>query len=94
MTTDTCFASVPITDFSLQKNIRITGALKTKKPGIPAMMKTAEGKEIHSSKFIFSVSIHVVSYASKKNKTFRVPLTQFVDDSVSSESHKNTQRDT
>jgi hypothetical protein len=67
----------------------MTGTLRAKKPDIPAMIKAAKGRDLPSSKFIFSDGLAVVSYIPKKNKRVRVLSTQFLDDSVSDESHKN-----
>jgi hypothetical protein len=77
VTTDNFFKSVPTAEFLLQKNITMAGTLRAKKPDIPAMMEAAKGGDILSSKFFF------VSYIPKKNKTFLVVSTQFLDDSVS-----------
>ena len=51
-------------------------------------MEAAKGRDLLSSKFVFSDGLAVVSYVPKKNKTVRVLSTQFLDDSVSDESHK------
>ena len=88
MTTDNFFTSVPTAEFLLRKNITMTGTLRTKKPDIPAMMEAAKGRDLLSSRFIFSDGLAVVSYVPKKNKTVRVLSTQFLDDSVFNESHK------
>jgi hypothetical protein len=53
------------------------------------MFEAAKGRDLLSSKFIFSDGLAVVSYVPKKNKTVRILTTQFLDDSVSDESHKN-----
>jgi hypothetical protein len=66
----------------------MTGTLKAKKPDIPAMMKAAKCRHFLLSKFIFSDGLTVVSYVPKKNKTVRVISTQFLDVSISDESHK------
>jgi hypothetical protein len=89
VTTDNFFTYVPTAEFLLQKNITMTGPLRAKKPDIPAMMEAAKCRDLLSSKFIFSDGLAVVSYISKKNKSFRVLSTQFLDDSVADESHKS-----
>jgi hypothetical protein len=88
VTTDNLLTSVSTAEILLQKNITMTGTLRAKKPDIPAMMEAAKGRDLLSSKFIFSDGLAVVSYIPKKNKTVRVLSTQFLDDSVSNESHK------
>jgi hypothetical protein len=87
LTTDNFFMSVPTAEFLLQKNITMTGTLRAKKSDIPAMMEAAKGRDLLSPKFIFSDGLAVVSYVPKKNKTVCVLSTQFLDDSVSDESH-------
>ena len=66
----------------------MTGTLRKKKPDIPAVMEVAKGRDILSSKFIFSDGLAVVSYVPKKNKTVRVLSSQYLDVSVSTEDHK------
>lgn len=88
VTTDNFFTSVQTAEFLLQKNVTMTGTLRVKKPDIPVMMETAKYRDLLSSIFIFSEGVAVVSYVPKKNKTVRVLSTQFIDDSVSNESHK------
>ena len=45
VTTDNVFTSVPTAEFLLQKNITMTGALRKKKPDIPALMEDAKERE-------------------------------------------------
>ena len=90
VTTDNFFTSVPTAEFLLQKNITMTGTLRKKKPDIPAVMEVAKGRDILSSKFIFSDGLAVVSYVPKKNKTVRVLSSQYLDVSVSTEDHKKS----
>jgi hypothetical protein len=52
---------VPTAEFFLQKNITMTGTLRAKKPDIPATMEAAKGRDLLSSKFIFSDGLAVVS---------------------------------
>jgi hypothetical protein len=66
----------------------MTGTLRAKKPDIPAMKEAAKGTDLLSLKFNFSDVLAVVSYVPKKNKTVCVLSTQFLDDSLSDESHK------
>jgi hypothetical protein len=79
---------VPTAEFLLQKNITMTGTFRAKKLDIPAMMEAAKSRDLLSSKLIFSDGLAVVSYIPKKNKTVHILSTQFLDDSVSDESHK------
>jgi hypothetical protein len=65
----------------------MTGTLRAKKTDIPAMMEAAKCRDLLSSKLTFSGGLAVVSYVPKK-KTVRILSTQFLDDSVSDESHK------
>jgi len=51
-------------------------------------MEAAKGRDLLSSKFIFSDGLAVVSYVPKKNKTVCLLSAQFLDDSVSDQSHK------
>ena len=82
VTTDNFFTSVQTADFLLQKNITMTGTLGAKKPDIPAMMEAAKGRDLLSSKFIFSDGLAVVSYVPKKNKRVRVLSTQLLEDFI------------
>jgi hypothetical protein len=66
----------------------MTGTLRAKKPDIRAVMEAAKGRDLLSSKFIFSDGLAVVSYVPKKNKTVCLLSAQFLDDSVSDQSHK------
>ncbi|KAG8233499.1 hypothetical protein J437_LFUL011660 [Ladona fulva] len=91
VTMDNYFTSVPTAEFLIKKKITMTGTMIIRKPDIPSMMETAKGRELLSSKFIFTDNIAVISYVPKKNKTVRVLSTQFIDDSVSNESHKKPQ---
>ena len=61
VTTDNFFTSVPTTEFLLQKNITITGTLRAKNPDILAKMEAAKGRDLLSSKFVFSDGLAVVS---------------------------------
>jgi hypothetical protein len=88
VTSDNFFTSVPTAVFLLQKNVTMTGTMRAKKSDISTMMKAAKGRDLLSTKFIFSDGLAVVSYIPKKNKTVWVLYTQFLDDSVSDESHK------
>jgi hypothetical protein len=60
----------------------MTGTLRAKKPDIPAMMEAAKGRDLLSSKFIFSDGLAVVSCVQKKKKTVTVLSTQFLDDFI------------
>ena len=88
VTTDNFFTSVPTAELLLKKKITMTGTLRAKKPDIPAVMEIAKGRDILSSKFIFSDGLAVVSYVPKKKKTVRVLSSQYLDNSVSNEDHK------
>ena len=88
VTTDNFFTSVLTAEFLLQKNITMTGTLRIKKPDIPAVMEAAKGRDVLSSKFIFSDKLAVISYVPKKNKAVRVLSSQYLDDSLSNEDHK------
>jgi hypothetical protein len=66
LTTDNFFTSVPTEELLLQKNITMTGTLRAKKPNIPAIMEAAKGRDLPSSKLIFSGGLAVVSYVPKK----------------------------
>jgi hypothetical protein len=77
---------VPTAELLLQNNITMTGILRAKKPDIPEIMEATKGRDLLSSKFIFSGGLAVVNYVSQK--TVRVLSTQFLDESLSDESHK------
>jgi hypothetical protein len=67
----------------------MTGTFRAKQTDIPATMEAAKCRDLLSSKFIFLDGLAEFSYILKKNKRVRVLSTQFLDDSVSDESHKN-----
>jgi hypothetical protein len=46
----------------------MTGTLRAKKPDIPEIMEAAKGRDLLSSKFIFSGGLAWVNYVSKKKK--------------------------
>jgi hypothetical protein len=60
---------VPTAELLLQKNITMTGTLKAKKPDIPEIMGAAKGKDLLSSKLIFSGGLAVVNYFPKKKNS-------------------------
>lgn len=62
--------------------------MKAKMTDIPLMMETVKGRDLQSSKFIFSEEVTAVCYISEKDKTVQVFSTRFLDDSVSNKSHK------
>ncbi|KAG8238843.1 hypothetical protein J437_LFUL018606 [Ladona fulva] len=74
VTTDNYFTSVSTAESLLKKKITMKGTLRVKNLDVPAMMETAEGRELLSSKFIFSDNIAVVSYVPKKNETVRISI--------------------
>lgn len=66
----------------------MTGTKRARRPDIPTIMDTASGREIFSSKFLFSQQLAMVSYVLKKNKVVRVLSTYILDNSLSDKHHR------
>jgi hypothetical protein len=62
---------VPTAELLLQKNITMTGRLRAKHPDIPEIMEPTKGRDLLSSKLIFSGGLAVVNYVQKNSpRTF------------------------
>lgn len=68
ITMDNFFTDVSLASDLLEDRLTIVGTIRKNKGDIPQELKTAQGRELYSSKFCFSDSLTLVSYVPKPKK--------------------------
>lgn len=76
VTADNFFSSKKLAEELLQKKTTYLGTMRKKRREIPFMMKQTQGRQIGSSRYLYTEDLTLLSYLQKKSKNVMLISTQ------------------